>query len=92
MKGKIQSGVVRRSVAVPRGVLDEVLKAAAPELRDNFNRLVIVALQEYVARRREYEFAASMAQMAADPAIRYECKTVSDGLSHADADGLGDES
>lgn len=90
MKSRRESSVVRRSVALPRQVLADAVGVTAPELRDNFNRLVIVALQEYIRRRREHAFEQSMAEMAADPAIKYESTAVADEFKVAEGDGLGD--
>jgi len=88
VKSRRESAVVRRSVAVPRRIVDEAVGAAGPALRDNFNRLVVVALSEYAERRRRYAFEQSMAEMAADPGIKYECKAVSAEFEKTESDGL----
>jgi hypothetical protein len=77
-------------VALPKQVLEDAVGVTAPELKDNFNRLVIVALQEYIRRRREYAFEQSMAEMAADPAIKYENAAIADEFKEAESDGLKD--
>ena len=87
--GRVASSVVRRSVALPRSVVEAAAAAAGPELRENFNRLVVVALEEYVRRRKEREFSQAMSEMAADPGIQYESTVISEGLAHTDDDGLG---
>ena len=84
---KVQK-TVRRSVALPRRLIDEACAVAPPELGQNLNRLVTVALQEFAARRKAQAFEAAMAQMAADPAIRSECAAIERGFSIAEADGL----
>jgi hypothetical protein len=61
---------------------------AEPSLRNNLNRLVTVALQEYSARRREEAFEREMARMAADPAIRRECAAIAQEFAVAETDGL----
>lgn len=83
-----QTKTVRRSVALPRQVVEQASRAAPPALRHNLNRLVIVALQEFVARRQQNDFEAAMAQMAADRAIRDESSRVSEEFAAAESDGL----
>lgn len=77
MKTKPASKTVRRSVALSRELVEEVNTVAPPELRHNLNRLVTVALREFAARRKTNAFEKAMAQMAADPAVRAECATIS---------------
>lgn len=67
---------VRRSVALPRQLVEAASAVAPPELGHNLNRLVTVALQEFAARRKARAFEEAMAQMAADPAIRAECSAL----------------
>ena len=59
---------VRRSVALPRELMDDVLSVAPPKLKGNLNRLVVVSLRDFVARRRAEAFGQAMAEMAADQA------------------------
>jgi hypothetical protein len=82
------TATVRRSVVLPRQMLRAALQAAPPELRRNVNRLVRVALQEYVVRQRERAFAAAMAEMAADPAIRRTSDAMAVDFREAEEDGL----
>lgn len=86
----VQRGVttVRRSVALARSLVQEASKAAPPELRKNLNRLISVALREYVERRRQAEFSAAMERMAADPAIQAECRAIDAQFRVAERDGL----
>lgn len=79
---------VRRSVALPRQLVEEVTHLAPPELGQNLNRLVTVALQEFATHRRARGFEEAMARMAADPAIRAECAAISREFAVADLDGL----
>jgi len=51
MRRSAVSGV-RRSVALPRELIEEATNLAPRELRDNLNRLVVVSLEEFVARRK----------------------------------------
>jgi hypothetical protein len=81
-------GVVRRSVALPSSLVAEVVTSAPAGLKTNFNRLVVLALEEFVARRRLRAFADSMAEMAADPAIQQQLALISKEFQSADADGL----
>jgi len=79
---------IRRSVALPHGLVEEVRSVAPEELRGNLNRLVVVSLQEFVSRRRAEAFDAAMARMASDPAIRSECCAIAGEFAPADMDGL----
>ena len=91
MKSKVFPKTVRRSVALPRQLVEEVSAVAPPELRQNLNRLVTVALQEFAAKRKERTFEETMAQMAADPAIQAECAAISREFAGAETDGLKDD-
>jgi hypothetical protein len=79
---------VRRSVALPRQLINEASALAPPELRQNLNRLVTVALQEFAAKRRERAFDQAIAQMAADPAIQAECAAITNDFTITEADGI----
>jgi len=88
MRSKVAPRTVRRSVALPRRLVEEVVAAAPPDARYNLNRLVTTALQEYVAARKARAFEEAMAQMAADPAIQRECAVIAREFAAAEADGL----
>lgn len=88
MKTKTPSKTIRRSVALPRPLVEEASAIAPSDLRENFNRLVTVALQEFVARQTTRSFEDAMALMAADPAIRAECAAMDRDFTVAEADGL----
>jgi hypothetical protein len=88
MKSEPSPKTVRRSVALPCKLIEEVRTVAPPELRENLNRLVTVALQDFVTQRKKRSFEESMAKMAADPAIRTECTILSKEFAIAEADGL----
>ena len=79
---------VRRSVVLPRTLVEAAAAKAPPGLRDNMNRLVRVALEEFVARRAEREFEDTMIRMAADPALRAASAAVSPEFADAEEDGL----
>ena len=82
---------VRRSVALPRQLVDEVTSVTPEPLRGNFNRLVIVALEQFVAREKAKAFEEAMNRMGADPAIQRENAAISGEFEAAEADGLGDD-
>lgn len=91
MKPKsVAKKTVRRSVALPRRLVEEVTAAAPPELRGNLNRLVIVALEEFGRRQRARAFDKEMEMMSADPDIRTECASIAAEFAPAEGDGLGD--
>jgi hypothetical protein len=79
---------VRRSVALPRDLVREVLAAAPPEMKGNLNRLVVTSLRDFVARRRADQFEKEMAAMAADPGIRSGCEAIADEFATTEWDGL----
>ena len=76
MKSASQN-TIRRSIAVPNELVEELRTVAPPELRDNFNRLVTFILMDFTRRQKKYQFEAAMAEMANDSAIQ----EVSAGLS-----------
>jgi hypothetical protein len=82
---------VRRSVALPRELVEEATRVAPRELRDNLNRLVVVSLEEFVARRKASAFEDAMARMAADPSIRSEGAQIDAEFGPATLDGLRDD-
>jgi metal-responsive CopG/Arc/MetJ family transcriptional regulator len=90
MKPRGQSQTVRRSVALPKGLVDEVTAMAPREIRQNLNRLVTMALKEYVARQKARRFEEAMARMASDPAIRSEGAAISKEFAVCESDGLKD--
>ena len=88
MKHSMQVRTIRRSVALPGSLVEELSALAPAELHGNWNRLVIVALREYATRRRALAFETQMADMAADPGVRAECAVIASEFSVADLDGL----
>jgi hypothetical protein len=80
--------VVRRSVALPRALVDDVTSVAPPPLRENFNRLVSAALREFAARQRASAFEKAMQEMGADPEIQAECRAIARDFAHTELDGL----
>ena len=88
MKDPLKLKPIRRSVALPGSLVNELSALAPAELRGNWNQLVIIALREYAARRRALAFESQMAAMAADPQVQTECATIAQEFSCADLDGL----
>jgi hypothetical protein len=88
MTQSIKPRTIRRSVALPGALVEELSVLAPAELAGNWNRLVITALGEYAARRRALAFESQMAAMAADPGVRAECAIIAKEFSAADLDGL----
>lgn len=88
MKQRPKAKTIRRSVALPGTLVEEVSSLAPVELRGNWNRLVTVALREYAARLRALEFESQMAAMAADPGVQAACAKIAKEFSVADLDGL----
>jgi hypothetical protein len=69
-------------------LIEELQTYAPEELRGNLNRLVTTALREYADRRRREAFSSAMAEMAADPAVQSECRTIAEEFRSAEDDGL----
>ena len=79
---------VRRSIALPRRLVEEVVRLAPADAASNWNRLVVTALEEYAARQRRARLEEAMAAMAADPAIRAEMKSINKLFCKTERDGL----
>ena len=79
---------VRRSIALPRRLVEEVTQLAPSEAAHNWNRLVVIALEEYAARQRKARFEAAMKAMAVDPAIQVETKSINKLFVKTERDGL----
>jgi hypothetical protein len=77
-------------VALSRQLVEDVSALAPPELRQNLNRLVTVALQQFAAQQKARAFEEAMARMATDPAIRAECAAIASDFAVAETDGLKD--
>ena len=79
---------VRRSVALPRRLVEEVVKFAPSDAAANWNRLVVTALEEYAAHRKKAKLEEAMAAMASDPAIQTETKAIGKLFRGTERDGL----
>lgn len=88
LKEKPVSSIVRRSVALPKAVVEEATSVAPPELGKNFNRLVGTALKLYSEVLRERRIDAEMLEMGKDPHILKECRKINAQFAQTDADGL----
>lgn len=73
---------------MPAELLEEALSCSKSEPKSNVNRLVVTALEEYVARQKRLQFEQAMLEMAADPQIRKECEDISEAFRVAESDGL----
>jgi hypothetical protein len=91
MKVRNRSRIIRRSVALPKSLVDEVTAFAPADARNNLNRLVTIALKEFAARQKARAFEEAMARMAADPAIRGESASISREFMVCESDGLKDD-
>ncbi len=91
MKPRPSANTLRRSVALPSTLISELNAVAPPELRTNLNRLVIVSLQEYVARRRRQEFDSAIAAMAEDPQVQAECAAIARDFATTEMDGFAND-
>ena len=89
MKRHKPATTIRRSVALPSALVGELNAVAPPELRTNLNRMVILSLQEYIARRRRQEFVRAMTAMAEDPQVQAECAAIARDFAATEMDGLG---
>jgi len=87
MKSMTQN-TIRRSIALPNELVEELRSIAPPELRDNFNRLVTFILIDFTKRQKKYQFETSMAEMADDPAIREVCSVLSEEFTETENDGF----
>jgi len=88
MKSRSSSRTIRRSIALPRELVQEVEAIAPLNLKGNFNRLVSVALQRFASQRKVEAFEEAMSRMAADPSIRAECAAISREFLPTESDGL----
>ncbi len=90
-RAKKSAPIVRRSVALPRNLVDEVTSVAPAPLRKNFNRLVTIALRDFATAQRARAFERAVEEMAADPEIQAECRAIARDFSHTELDGLPDD-
>lgn len=82
------TGTARRSFALPARLLEEVREATPPSGPGNLNAIVRVALEQYVARRREEAFEEEMERMSRDPRIQAENRAIDLEFRRFEAGGL----
>jgi hypothetical protein len=83
--------LVRRSFALPGRLIDEAIAVADNELKHNLNKLVTVALQEYVETHKRKEFERAMAQMGNDPQVLTACGAIQQDFEGTELDGLSNK-
>ena len=84
----MEKSTIRRSVALPRLLVEEALLAAPEGMRGNLNSLVKAALKEYIARRKAMEFEQAMEKMAQDPDVQSISQNLSQDFRATETDGL----
>lgn len=85
---KVTSQILRRSVALPRVLIEEVFAAAPPEIGHNLNRLVAESLRRFVTQRKAEAFAEEVRLMAADPEIQAISAEIEAEFRVTELDGL----
>ena len=88
MAGAKKSPTVRRSIAGPRELFEELMALASPGERENMNRVILTAIRRYIEELKNRAFAEEMARMAADPEIRREIKAIGREFRATEMDGL----
>ena len=88
MSGAKKNATVRRSIAAPRELFEELMALVPPAERGNMNRVILTAIRRYVEELKNRSFAEEMARMAADPEIKREVKTIGREFKAAEMDGL----
>lgn len=91
MAGKAQAKTIRRSFALSRKLVDEALMVSAATEKVNLNKLVTIALQEFVNSKRRLEFEKSMRAMGSDPEVLRQCAVIGEEFARAEDDGLSKE-
>jgi hypothetical protein len=86
--GVKKAATVRRSIAGPRDLFEELMALAPAAERKNMNRLILTAIRRYIEELKNRAFAEEMARMAADPEIRREIKAVDREFKATEMDGL----
>lgn len=84
MRSRKTGSTIRKIVSLPRWLLDEAVSLAPTGLARNWNQLVCVALEQFIARRKRVRFAEDMARMAHDPQAMADERRISHEFSVAD--------
>ena len=88
MNKKTQAKTVRRSFALPSKLIDEARLVSSKEEAPNLNKIVTIALQEYVSNKKRRDFETAMLAMGNDPEILRECATINQDFAQTEMDGL----
>lgn len=79
---------IRRSFALPRKLIDEAVTMSTKAEKANLNKLVTIALQEYIDNRKRREFETAMQAMGNDPEVLRECQGIERDFAQTEMDGL----
>lgn len=79
---------IHRSFLIDSELVSEARRLVPRELSGNLNRIISMALQEYVAKLQWESFEREMARMAADRSLRGESTRITEAFRRAEADGL----
>lgn len=80
--------VLRRSVALPQGLVKLAQSFLPPEQRSNLNGLVKQALEDFVRQHRYEELRKSLQALSQDQRAMAEMKRISDDFAGTERDGL----
>lgn len=84
----MEKATVRRSIAIPRKLMEEVIQVAPVGLKNNWNSLVKEALKDYIVHRKATEFALAMEEMSRDPEIMRASAEIDAEFLETEMDGL----
>ena len=88
MSKRAQAKTVRRSFALSSKLIDEALMASTEAKGINLNKLVTLALQEYVSNSKRREFEKLTQEMGTDLDILRECAVINKEFTKTEMDGL----
>lgn len=80
--------IKRSSYTLPADLLERAMAWAKPLGVETVNSVLQVALEEFIARREQAAFEASLSEMAADPDVQAENRRIATEFASADPDGL----
>ncbi len=73
---------------MPRKLVDEALSVSTKTESPNLNKLVTIALEEYIENKRRKKFEEQMVEMGCDPQILQECSAINTDFASTELDGL----
>ncbi len=88
MSKKVAAKTIRRSFVLPSNLVEEACTVSNKNEATNLNKLVTIALQEYVNNKKRKEFENSMLAMGNDPEILRECAAINKDFLGTEMDGL----